>query len=217
MTLDTDAILWSEPEVERPGRPLLVLMHGVGSHEGDLFSLAPYLPNDPVIASLRAPLPYGPGFAWFPMPGEAPDAERFAVARASAASVLTWLASLSSEDVGTSGVGLLGFSQGAAMTFELLRAEPKLFDYAVPLSGFVFPDAHRGDAALAERRPPVFWGRGDADELFPPERLAFSQTWIPEHTTLTERVYRGLGHGINEEELGDIADFIRKQLHRPDA
>lgn len=212
MTLDTDAILWSAPEVERAGRPLLVLLHGVGSHEGDLFGLAPYLPSEPVIASLRAPLPYGPGFAWFPMPGEAPDAERFAVARESAASVLAWLASLSSEDVGTRGVGLLGFSQGAAMTFELLRARPELFDYAVPLSGFVFPDPHPGDAALAQRRPPVFWGRGDADELFPPERLAFSREWIPEHTTLTERVYPGLGHGINEQELGDIAEFVRAQL-----
>ncbi|MBX3095089.1 MAG: dienelactone hydrolase family protein [Cryobacterium sp.] len=212
MTLDTDAILWSAPEGERAGRPLLVLLHGVGSHEGDLFGLAPYLPDDPVIASLRAPLSYGPGFAWFPMPGEAPDAERFAVARESAASVLAWLAELASADVGGGGVGLLGFSQGAAMTFELLRARPELFDYAVPLSGFVFPDSHPGDAALAERRPPVFWGRGDADELFPPERLAFSQEWIPKHTTLTERVYAGLGHGINQEELGDIAKFLRGRL-----
>ena len=41
MQLDESAILWSAPERERAGRPLIVLLHGYGSHEGDLFSLSP--------------------------------------------------------------------------------------------------------------------------------------------------------------------------------
>ena len=43
MNLDADAVIWSAPERERAGRPLLVLLHGYASHEGDLFQLAPRL------------------------------------------------------------------------------------------------------------------------------------------------------------------------------
>jgi phospholipase/carboxylesterase len=56
MNIDASAVLWSAPERERAGRPLLVLLHGYGSHEGDLFGLSPRLPLGPVIASVRAPL-----------------------------------------------------------------------------------------------------------------------------------------------------------------
>ena len=64
-TLPTDAIMWSAPERERADRPLIVLLHGYGSHEGDLFALSPALPLTATIASLRAPRSAGPGFAWW--------------------------------------------------------------------------------------------------------------------------------------------------------
>lgn len=207
MTIDADAVLWSAPESERANRPLLVLLHGVGSHEGDLFGLAPYLPTEPVIASLRAPHRYGAGFAWFPMPEEAEDAQRWQVARDSVAGVLSWL-----DAQQYTSVGLLGFSQGAAMSFDLLRAVPELFSYAVPLSGFVIPEPHDGDTELARIRPPVFWGRGDADPLFTEERLAHTHDWVPRHTTPTVRVYPGLGHSVSEEEINDIGAFLREHL-----
>ena len=55
-SLDPDAVLWSAPPHERAGRPLLVLLHGYGSNEQDLFGLRPYLPDAFVVASVRAPL-----------------------------------------------------------------------------------------------------------------------------------------------------------------
>lgn len=49
-------VLWSSPAQERGDRPLLVLLHGYGSHEGDLFGLVPHLPSAFVVAAVRAPL-----------------------------------------------------------------------------------------------------------------------------------------------------------------
>ena len=65
MNLDSAAVMWSAPERERADRPLLVLLHGYASHEGDLFQLSPRLPLRPVIASVRAPLAESNGWAWF--------------------------------------------------------------------------------------------------------------------------------------------------------
>ena len=70
--LDADAVLWSAEAAERAGRPLLVLLHGYGADERDLFGLAPYLPPEFVVAAVRAPLapPWpAPGYSWYPIEG----------------------------------------------------------------------------------------------------------------------------------------------------
>ena len=211
-TIDPAAVLWSASAPDRAGRPLLLILHGYGSHEGDLFSLAPHLPLHPVIAALRAPLPAGSGWAWFPIgaagakvnPGS-PSADAL---DAAAAGVLEWLDGLPEQPAS---VGLLGFSQGGAMALQLLRLAPDRFAFAVQLSGFVGRSEHRGDERLLERRVPVFWGRGTADPVIPQDAVDRTQAWLPDHSTLTERIYEGMGHSISEAELGEIVTFLRAQ------
>lgn len=207
MQIDASAVLWSAPERERAGRPLLVLLHGYGSHEGDLFGLAPGLPLGPVIASLRAPLTGGPGNSWFPLTFETPIAEHGRNADAAAQAVLDWL-----DTTEHSSVGLLGFSQGGAVALQLLRLAPTRFDYAVMLSGFVVGGTHDGDAALAESKPPVFWGRGTADPVIPAYAIEATEQWLPSHSTPTTRIYEGVAHGISNAELRDLSTFIGEQL-----
>ena len=204
VSINPDAVLWSAPERERADRPLLVLLHGYGSHEGDLFSLAPHLPLAPVIASVRAPVQEGPGYAWFPV-GDSPD--RLAAANDSAAAVVSWISSLSYTSV-----GLLGFSQGGATALQVMRQAPPLVSYGVMLSGFALPDPQAGDAALAESRPPVFWGRGTADQVIQPAFIDHTSDWLPAHSTLTERIYEDLPHSISNAELADVNSFILEQL-----
>ncbi|TFB96998.1 alpha/beta hydrolase [Cryobacterium sp. HLT2-28] len=213
--IDPDAVLWSSGPADRGGRPLLLILHGYGSHEGDLFSLAPHLPLHPVIAALRAPLSAGPGWAWFPIgaagatvnPG-APSADALTAA---AAGVLAWLDALPEQPTS---VGLLGFSQGGAMALQLLRQAPDRFAFAVQLSGFVGRSEHPGDVRLAELRLPVFWGRGTADPVIPQDAIERTQVWLPGHSELTERIYEGMGHAISQAELGEIVGFLREQYAR---
>ncbi len=205
--IDSSAVLWSAPERLHADRPLLVLLHGLGSHEGDLFSLAPALPLEPVLASLRAPYQRSGGWSWFP-----PDEHLFAgpgvrPSTASVDGVLGWL-----DEQSFASVGLLGFSQGAAMAIELLRRRPRLFRYAVALSGPVLEGDDDGDPRLAEVRPPVFWGRGTTDDVVPDWAIRHAQRWLPQHTTLTERIYEDVPHAISSAEVGDISRFIRKHL-----
>jgi len=201
--IDESAIVWSAPESERAGRPLLVLLHGYGSHEGDLFGLAPHLPLQPVIASLRAPLRAGPGYAWYDLEG-ASNESRAAGADAAARGLLHWL-----DTVHATSVGLLGFSQGGAMSIQLLRHAPERFDFAVCLAGFVVPGEAPADARMAELAPDVFWGRGTHDPVIADSFVEATQRWLPHHSTLTERIYEGLGHSVSEAELADVLAFLR--------
>ncbi|THG30398.1 phospholipase [Glaciibacter flavus] len=207
MQIDDAAVLWSAGTADRADRPLLVLLHGYGSHEGDLFSLAPYLPLAPVIASVRAPLTSGAGAAWY----ELIDSDDGFTARPddvreSTDAVLAWLDAL---DPRPASVGLLGFSQGGSIALELLRARPDTFDFAAVLAGFVAATDGPNDDELARMRPPVFWGRGTDDPVIPRSSVDRTQSWLPGHSTLTERIYEGLGHALSQAELDDTVRFLR--------
>ena len=202
MRIDADAVVWSAPESERAGRPLLLLLHGLGSNESDLFGLSSYLPLEPVIASLRAPLAYSGGFAWFEATGDREPAANLATA-----TILDWI-----DEQQFTSIGLLGFSQGGAMSLQLLRHRPEQFAYAVNLSGFAIPAHHRGDVALAGLKPPVFWGYGTADTVIDRQFIAYTDAWLPEHTSLTRRIYEGMPHSVSQQEITDVAAFISHQL-----
>jgi phospholipase/carboxylesterase len=203
MNLDADAVIWSAPERERAGRPLLVLLHGYGSHEGDLFQLAPRLPLQPVIASVRAPISENGGWAWFsvaqrsvvdPSAGDVDDATN---------ALLEWL-----DTREFTSVSLLGFSQGAGVALQAMRLQPTRFDAIVALSGFVAAGTQPGDADLIVRRPPVFWGRGTLDRIIPAEAIERTAEWLPTHSTATIRIYENLAHSLSSDELTDIVAFL---------
>ena len=203
VSIDPAAVMWSAPERERAERPLLVLLHGYGSYEGDLFGLSPHLPLSPVIASVRAPLAEGNGFSWFPLDGS----DRLSIATASAQAVLDWIDTLS-----FSSVGLLGFSQGGAISLQALRLAPSRFSYVVNLSGFALPGSLDGDATLASSPTPVFWGRGTLDQVIQPAYIAHTADWLPSHSTLTERIYEDVPHAVSGPELSDVSAFIQEAL-----
>lgn len=209
MQLDPKAVLWSAPERERAGRPLLVLLHGYGSHEGDLFALSPRLPLGPVIASVRAPLEESGGHAWFSRVNNVAGDPRMEDVDAAATAVLDWL-----DDQQYTSVSLLGFSQGAAIALQLLRLAPSRFVATVALAGFVAAGEHPGDAELRRVRPPVFWGRGTADAMISADAVERTDAWLPSHADATIRIYEELGHSISVDELDDFTEFLRDHSQR---
>ena len=206
--VDDEAVLWSASAADRAGRPLLLLLHGYNSNEGDLFGLTPYLPLEPAIASLRAPLYTGYGHAWFPLVAEGAE---LSVEGADAATdaILDWL---DRAAPGAGPIGLLGFSQGGAMALELLRRAPERFTFAVSLAGFALPGERDGDERMSQLAPHVFWGRGTVDGVIPVASVARTQAWLPAHSTLDERIYEGVGHSVSDRELADVAAFIRARF-----
>nr|WP_314841033.1 alpha/beta fold hydrolase [uncultured Microbacterium sp.] len=208
LTIDGALTRWSI--TDRAGLPLVVLLHGYGADEHDLFGLVPYLPEGVAVASVAAPLapPWPmPGRSWYPIEGL--DGRRPEAVTAAAHAFLRWLDDAAAD---SPSVALLGFSQGAAVALQALRLAPERFGALVALSGYASPGDLPGDAQLAELRPHVFWGRGTHDDVIPPALVAHTAQWLPEHSELSGRVYTGLTHSISEEELGDVRIFLAKWL-----
>ena len=205
-----DAVLspaWPDPSSD-PAAPVVLLLHGLGSNEYDLPSLAPYLPRGLAWAALRAPLEMDHGGAsWFPL--ASPVEPELAGVDAATDAIWAWVdASLPT----TTPLVPLGFSQGGLMALQLLRTRPDRTAATVVLSGLIVDGDLPADGALVESRPPVFWGRGDADQVIWPEAIARLGIWLPEHATPTIRIYPGLAHGVNGEEMNDVKAFLAANL-----
>ena len=211
LAIDPNSIAWSVPETDRgkhlADRPLLILMHGRGSNEQDLFSLVPLLLDRFVIASIRAPRVVVPGsYSWFPADSAglpSPGSGDSAVA-----AVLDWIDTL----VLAGPIVLLGFSQGGAMAVHAVRHAPARFAAAVNLSGFVIPAIRAEDVILESLRPPVFWGRDVEDPIISADAIAITSAWLPAHSRLTARLYPALGHSISQGEIVDVNEFLRGVL-----
>jgi phospholipase/carboxylesterase len=79
------------------------------------------------------------------------------------------------------------------------------------LSGFVQAAPQPADERLAAERPAVFWGRGARDLMIPADAIERTRQWLAAHSTLTERVYAGLAHGIGNQEIADVRAFLSDQ------
>ncbi|MGP5724978.1 alpha/beta hydrolase [Arthrobacter rhombi] len=209
-TLPRPVVAWSRPESERAGTPLLVLFHGYLSHEKDLIGLAPMLPEEFTLASVRAPYAMGPGYTWFPLMEDLDYSLERVVE--SVQQVWAWLDEVKEEH---SSVTLLGFSMGMAVATSVLRHRPQEIDAVVGLSGFAIQaNGHEffDDEATKAKRKPMFWGRGQADLVITEAKIDFTLNWAGEHTDLTKMLYAGMAHSVSEPEMKHVSEFLSHHL-----
>jgi len=64
------------------------------------------------------------------------------------------------------------------------------------------------DDDVARVRPKVFWGRGQEDPIISEPRVEETHAWLNAHVDLMKIVYAGLGHAINEQELGHVKEYL---------
>lgn len=206
--------------------PLLVLLHGYGSNEADLFSLSPYLDERCVIVSARGPLMLSPGaYAWFRIAftggwtdaagAGAPFSVDVAGADDSCRLLIQFIEDAArAHDADPQRIFLLGFSQGASMGLRALLTAPDKVAGVAAMSGFLLPvedlsPAHR--AALAGK--PVILTHGTDDDIVPialGRQARDTLSTLP--VALTWREYP-MRHQITDESLDDVSQWLSALLH----
>jgi phospholipase/carboxylesterase len=186
--------------------PLVVLLHGRGSNEQEILTLADHLPAGLAYAAVRAPIAEGGGYAWFANRGIGrPVAE-------SLAETMAWFRNWLDQVAAGRRVLLVGFSGGAAFAGGLLLSDPGRYDGVAILYGTLPFDA--GVPVDADRLAgvPVFVAQGDADTVIPRDLL--DRTWSYLHcgsgATVTSRRDPG-GHGISQQTLAELRHWLSEQ------
>jgi len=204
-----ETVVWSKPEAERDGTPLLVMMHGYGTDESRMVRLFDYLPAGFTCAALRAPMVIGDHYGWFLL--DYFLANDFADVITAANAVQAWINAVRGRH---SSVSLLGFSQGMAMASTLLRLRPHDFRAVVGLSGFVLDNELLAMSETFDTKPPFFWGRDKADLVINEDAVDHTGEWLNRNTLLTARTYPGMGHTISKAEMVDVGAFLRHYVLR---
>jgi phospholipase/carboxylesterase len=191
-----------------PTTPLVVLLHGRGSHEREIIGLAGHLAPGASYAAVRAPIAEGGGYAWFANRGIGrPVAESLAETMAW---FRTWL-----DDVAPAGrpVVLAGFSGGAAFAGGLLLDDPARFAGAAILYGTLPFDAGVPTDTGRLAGVPVFVAQGDQDQVIPSELLARTWGYLLTDSGAAPYARRDPGgHGITTGTVDELGAWISERL-----
>ncbi len=213
--LDLPLSFLHRPPAEDVAQPwLLVLMHGVGSNEQDLFGLAGFVPPAFHVLSLRAPYRMGPSaHAWFEFSVE-PDGRRAINEPQEAASrvLVAQTVESAARQLGVPAARVIvgGFSQGGIMALTLLLTRPALLQGAQVLHSRLLPQALPQAAPAQELAGKQLWvSHGVQDNVIP---LASAQA-IRDHASmlplaLTYREYQSL-HELRPDEVRDAMAWLQ--------
>lgn len=201
---------------EKP--PLLLLLHGYGANETDLFSVAPYLDERFLVVSCRAPITLSlMSYAWFNLgftpQGIVVDAAEIETSRQTLHRFIGEVVEAYQCD--PAAVYLAGFSQGAMMSLAVALTFPGVAAGVVAMSGRLMPQTLTQipdkEALLGL---PIFVAHGTRDTLIPIQHGRETRARLSElPVELTYREYE-MGHEVSTESLNDITRWLAQQLDR---
>jgi phospholipase/carboxylesterase len=184
----------------------MLLLHGRGASAQDIMLLGQEL-SVPGFTYLA---PQAPGNTWYPNSYSAPIPSN-EPSLSSALQALEVLLRTVGEVVPAERTVLLGFSQGACLTLEFAARHARRYGGVVGLSGALIgpPDTPRDYPGSLEGTP-VFLGCSDVDPHVAAEDvLASAEVLRRLGGDVTVRLYPGLGHEVNEDELEHVRGLMR--------
>lgn len=202
-----------EPKFIQEKNPLLLLLHGYGSNEADLFSFASELPEEYFVISAQAPydMQYG-SFAWYAINFDA-DENKFSdlnQARQSRDMIADFIDELLAKyPIDSTKVNLIGFSQGSILSYAVALSYPTKIAKVVAMSGYLNLDmAIEGFEKNDLSGLKIFASHGTVDQVIPVE-------WARKTPQLLENfgidvVYKEypIGHGVSPQNFFDFRKWL---------
>jgi predicted esterase len=184
----------------------MILLHGRGATAANILGLAKQF-GRPEIAYLA---PQAAGNTWYPYSFLAPLEENEPGLSSGLRVIADLLEEIRKQHIPAEKTLLAGFSQGACLVLEFAARNPRRYGALIGLSGGLIgpsgtPRQYRGSFDGT----PVFLGCGDMDSHIPRERVEeTTQVLHALHAQVTGRIYPGMGHAINEDELTFVQQLL---------
>lgn len=207
--------LIQEPTVKLEKNPLIILLHGYGSNEEDLFSFAPELPKEYYVISVRAPFDLQPyGHAWYAIHFDA-DENKFSdndEARESVKLIASFIDEMIAKyPIDTDNINLIGFSQGAILSYATALTYPEKIAKVVALSGYLNLDIvpeNIDKKAISHLK--FFISHGTVDQVIPVDWARKAKPALEAlGLDVTYNEYP-IGHGVAPQNFYDFKNWLLK-------
>jgi len=201
-----------EPRIKNGKAPLLLLLHGVGSNEKDLFSFANLLPDQFLVVSARGPYTLEPGrYAWYQVDfSTGKPVIQIEQEERSRRIILQFIEELKERYLIEEGaVFLCGFSQGAIMSYSAGLTAPHLIKGIAAMSGRLLEEVKPMIATTEKlKRLRVFISHGIEDRMLNIEYARSCDSYLKSLGVQTDCKEYHEGHGINREMLADLIAWL---------
>lgn len=204
-----------EPKTIKDQNPLLILLHGYGSNEEDLFSFATELPNDSYVISVRAPYNLQPyGHAWYAIHFDA-DENKFSdnvQAKQSVELIANFIDEIVKQyPIDTKNITLIGFSQGAILSYATALTYPEKVSKVVALSGYfnqeIMPEVI-DTKAISHLK--FFVSHGSVDQVIPVDWARKAKPALENLGLEVEYQEYPIGHGVSPKNFFDFKNWLTK-------
>jgi phospholipase/carboxylesterase len=202
-----------EPKTKLDKNPVLILLHGYGSNEEDLFSFANELPDHYFIISVRAPFDMGYGsYAWYAINFDA-DENKFSdipQAQQSRDLIANFIDEmLAKYPIDDKNVTLIGFSQGCILSYAVAVSYPQKIQRVVAMSGYFNSKiAIDGFEKNNFENLRLFSSHGSVDQVVP---VTWGRKAQPELSQLgIDIIYKEypIGHGVSPQNFFDFKNWL---------
>jgi phospholipase/carboxylesterase len=190
------------------GRAVVIMVHGRNAGPANILGLAAGF-KQPDVTWLA---PAAANGTWYPYGFMADRATNEPFLTSALNRLRTLVADVTARGVPPSKIVLLGFSQGACLTGEFAVRHATRYGGIVMFSGgLIGPPGTTWDDGGSFDRTPIFLGCSDVDSHIPKSRVDESAVVFGRlGADVNERIYPGMGHLVNEDEIGVAADLIGK-------
>ena len=206
-----------EPNQQTEKTSLLILLHGYGSNEEDLFSFATELPDDLLIISARAPQNLGFGsYAWYTInftanEGKFSDIPEAIEARDTIADFIDEVQE--KYHIAPNKTFLLGFSQGTILSYAVVLNYPKKVQKIIALSGYINPELLPQNLNNEDfKKLDFFISHGSVDQVIPVDWAKNAPGFLNELKIKNSYKEYGVGHGVAPQNFHDFKKWIEERM-----
>lgn len=192
---------------------LLILLHGYGSNEEDLYSFASELPSDLLIVSARALQDLGFGsYAWYTIHFNNTQGKFSDIPEAIKARDVIYKFIKDVQEkycVKPEKTFLLGFSQGTILSYAVALNYPKTVQKIIALSGYINPDllpANLKDKDYSDLD--FFISHGSVDQVIPVEWANKAPEFLNQLNIKNSYQEYRVGHGVAPKNFFDFKQWI---------
>jgi predicted esterase len=185
----------------------MVMVHGRGATADSILALSEEL----AVPGFAYLAPQAAGNTWYPYSFLNPIERNEPGITSGLAAIADVLATVDRAGIPVERAMLLGFSQGACLSLEFSARAARRYGGVAGLSGgLIGPEGTPRDYSGSLAGTPVFIGCSDVDPHIPAPRVVETATVLRRlGADVTIRLYSGMGHTVNEDELETVRGIMR--------